>query len=75
MTLQMRGSGSLDINPPIVVDLALSDHSSEWLWAVKAVYTISFVRSYSFSIYTSRSSANSVPSFAVRMLDSLVHRL
>ncbi|KAK4942588.1 hypothetical protein LTR10_017717 [Elasticomyces elasticus] len=34
--------GALDVNPPTGVDVALSEHVSDFLWAVTAVYIISF---------------------------------
>lgn len=44
MDLLPRGNGALDTNPPVGVDLALSKHGSDWLWAVTAVYALCFVR-------------------------------
>ncbi|KAG0650091.1 trametes versicolor [Hyphodiscus hymeniophilus] len=42
MALIPRGSDTLNINPPLGVDMALSDHGSDFLWAVTAVYVIAF---------------------------------
>ncbi|KAE9370343.1 family A G protein-coupled receptor-like protein [Stipitochalara longipes BDJ] len=42
MAFLPRGNDALNINPPLGVDLALTDHGSDWLWAVTAVYVISF---------------------------------
>jgi len=49
MALLPRGNDALNINPPVGVDIALSDHGSDWLWAVTAFYIISFVSSHYFS--------------------------
>lgn len=43
MYLLPRGNDALDVNPPTGVDLALSEHGSDWLWAVTAVYIVCFV--------------------------------
>jgi len=43
MAFLPRGNDALNINPPVGVDLALTDHGSDWLWAVTAVHIISFV--------------------------------
>lgn len=44
MAFLPRGNDALHINPRVGVDMALSDHGSSWLWAVTAVYIVSFVR-------------------------------
>lgn len=44
-----RGNSVLSINPPVGVDEALSEHGSDWLWAVTAIYLISFVSSTQFT--------------------------
>lgn len=38
-----RSLGSLGTNPPVGVTSALSVHGSDWLWAVTAVYIVSFL--------------------------------
>jgi bacteriorhodopsin len=48
MAFLPRGNDALKINPPIGVDIVLSDHTSDWLWAVTAIYILSFVRSLLF---------------------------
>ncbi|TVY83877.1 Protein FDD123 [Lachnellula suecica] len=42
MTFLPRANDALKVNPPTSVDIALSDHGSDWLWAVTAIYIISF---------------------------------
>ncbi|KAH6886924.1 hypothetical protein B0T10DRAFT_407571 [Thelonectria olida] len=37
-----RGNDALDINPPVGLDEFLSEHGSNWLWAVTAIYIVSF---------------------------------
>ncbi|KAH7129865.1 hypothetical protein B0J13DRAFT_529939 [Dactylonectria estremocensis] len=37
-----RGNDALHVNPPIGVDHALSQAGSNWLWAVTAIYIVSF---------------------------------
>jgi bacteriorhodopsin len=49
MAFLPRENDALNINPPVGVNMALSDHGSDWLWAVMAVYIISFVRSIHFT--------------------------
>ncbi|KAJ8096459.1 hypothetical protein POJ06DRAFT_272069 [Lipomyces tetrasporus] len=46
---------ALNINPPVGVDEALSQHGSDWLWAVTAIYAISFI-SFLFLSFTVRAS-------------------
>jgi bacteriorhodopsin len=48
MAFLPRGNDALNINTPVGVNMALSDHGSDWLWAVTAVYIISFIRSIHF---------------------------
>jgi bacteriorhodopsin len=43
MDIVPRGNGALNINPPLGVEEALSLHGSDWLWAVTAIYIVSFV--------------------------------
>ncbi|KAK7420237.1 hypothetical protein QQX98_002892 [Neonectria punicea] len=43
MAIFMRGNDALDINPSVGVDEALSQHGSDWLWAVTAIYVASFI--------------------------------
>ena len=43
MAVLARANDALVINPP-AGDNYLSDHGSNWLWAVTAVYVVSFVR-------------------------------
>ncbi|ROV89699.1 hypothetical protein VMCG_10360 [Cytospora schulzeri] len=43
MSLLIRGNDALNINPPFGVDSALSQHGSDWLWAVTAIYIVSFL--------------------------------
>lgn len=38
-----RGNDALNVNPPIGVQGALSVHGSNFLWAVTAIYALSFV--------------------------------
>ncbi|KUJ06856.1 family A G protein-coupled receptor-like protein [Mollisia scopiformis] len=42
MALFPRANDALNINPPTGVDLSLSVHGSDWLWAVTAIYILSF---------------------------------
>jgi hypothetical protein len=44
MAFLPRGNGALNVDPPTGIDVTLSDHGSDWLWAVTAIYIISFVR-------------------------------
>lgn len=44
MDLLSRGNDALNVNPPIGVAEALSEHGSDWLWAVTAIYIVAFVR-------------------------------
>lgn len=44
MDLLSRGNDALNVNPPTGVAEALSQHGSDWLWAVTAIYIIAFVR-------------------------------
>lgn len=41
--LFQRGNDALNINPPVGSEV-LSVHGSDWLWAVTAVFALSFVR-------------------------------
>ena len=43
MNVLPRANDVLNINPPVGVDEALSLHGSDWLWAVTAIYAVSFV--------------------------------
>ncbi len=43
MDLLPRGNDALNVNPSTGVDLVLSTNGSDWLWAVTAVYILSFV--------------------------------
>ena len=43
MSLLLRGNDALNINPPVGVSEALSQHGSDWLWAVTAIYIVAFV--------------------------------
>jgi len=43
MNLLSRGNDALVTNPPVGVDQALSQNGSDWLWAVTAVFLLSFV--------------------------------
>ncbi len=38
-----RSNDALNINPP-AGDQFLLEHGSDWLWAVTAIYVVSFVR-------------------------------
>ncbi|KIW59748.1 hypothetical protein PV05_00019 [Exophiala xenobiotica] len=42
MDLLPRGNDALNVNPSTGVDLVLSTNGSDWLWAVTAVYILSF---------------------------------
>lgn len=44
MSVMMRGNEALSLNPLSAVADALSLEGSNWLWAVMAIYIISFVR-------------------------------
>lgn len=44
MDLLSRGNDALNVNPPTGVAEALSQHGSDWLWAVTAIYIVAFVR-------------------------------
>ena len=39
----LRDNDALDVNPP-AGEIHLSTHGSDWLWAVTAIYVVSFVR-------------------------------
>ena len=43
MDLLSRANDALNVNPPIGVAEALSEHGSDWLWAVTAIYIVAFV--------------------------------
>ncbi|XXH00629.1 hypothetical protein Hte_006977 [Hypoxylon texense] len=43
MSILPRGNDVLSINPPVGVDSALSEHGSDWLWAVTAIYLVAFL--------------------------------
>jgi hypothetical protein len=43
MDILPRGNDALNVNPPIDVSEALSQHGSDWLWAVTALYITTFV--------------------------------
>lgn len=43
MSLIGRANTALNSNPVTGVDEALSVHGSDWLWAVTAIYVLSFV--------------------------------
>ncbi|KPM36224.1 hypothetical protein AK830_g10352 [Neonectria ditissima] len=43
MTILMRGNDALSTNPSVGVDAALSQHGSDWLWAVTAIYIAAFI--------------------------------
>jgi bacteriorhodopsin len=43
MGVLQRSNDALNINPPPAADQFLLEHGSDWLWAVAAVYAISFV--------------------------------
>ncbi|KGO48706.1 Rhodopsin, archaeal/bacterial/fungal [Penicillium expansum] len=43
MSLIGRGNTALNTNPVTGVDEALSVHGSDWLWAVTAIYVLSFI--------------------------------
>ena len=43
MDLFTRGNDALNVNPATGVAEALSQHGSDWLWAVTAIYIIAFV--------------------------------
>ncbi|KAH8690304.1 hypothetical protein BGW36DRAFT_420662 [Talaromyces proteolyticus] len=43
MILLERGNDALNVNPVTGVDEALSVHGSDWLWAVTAIYVLSFI--------------------------------
>jgi bacteriorhodopsin len=49
MAFLPRGNDALNTNAPVGADMALSDHGSDWLWAVTAVYIITFVSPFLFS--------------------------
>ncbi|KAK9319017.1 hypothetical protein V1517DRAFT_342115 [Lipomyces orientalis] len=55
MAVLPRENDALNINPPVGVDEALSQHGSDWLWAVTAIYAISFI-SFLFLSFTVRAS-------------------
>ena len=42
----VRDNDALDVNPP-AGEAHLAVHGSDWLWAVTAVYVVSFVRTNS----------------------------
>jgi hypothetical protein len=43
MSLIGRANTALNLNPVTGVDEALSVHGSDWLWAITAIYVLSFV--------------------------------
>ena len=43
MDILSRANDALSTNPPLGVDEALSQHGSDWLWAVTAIYIVAFV--------------------------------
>lgn len=43
MSLIGRANDVFQVNPVTGVDEALSVHGSDWLWAVTAIYIVSFV--------------------------------
>ncbi|GCB21170.1 protein FDD123 [Aspergillus awamori] len=43
MSLSMRANDALNVNPVAGVDEALSVHGSDWLWAITAIYIVSFL--------------------------------
>lgn len=43
MSLFMRANDALNVNPVAGVDEGLSVHGSDWLWALTAIYIVSFV--------------------------------
>jgi bacteriorhodopsin len=45
MSLIGRANDVFQVNPVTGVDDALSVHGSDWLWAVTAIYIVSFVSS------------------------------
>jgi bacteriorhodopsin len=48
MSLISRANDVLQVNPVTGVDETFSVHGSDWLWAVTAIYIVSFV-SYCFT--------------------------
>lgn len=46
MSLLLRANDALSVNPVTGVNEALSAHGSDWLWAVTAIYVISFVSNF-----------------------------
>jgi len=42
MGLMLRANEALNVNPP-AGDQYLLEHGSDWLWAVTAIYAVSFV--------------------------------
>ncbi|EED23987.1 protein FDD123, putative [Talaromyces stipitatus ATCC 10500] len=42
MEIFPRGNDALNVNPPVGVTEALSQHGSDWLWAVTAIYIVAF---------------------------------
>jgi bacteriorhodopsin len=46
MSLIGRANDVFQVNPVTGVDEALSVHGSDWLWAVTAIYIVSFVSSF-----------------------------
>lgn len=49
MDLFTRGNDALNVNPATGVAETLSQHGSDWLWAVTAIYIIAFVSPYPLS--------------------------
>ncbi len=47
MAFLPRDNDALNINPAIGVDEILSEHGSDFLWAVMAIYGVSFVSPHS----------------------------
>lgn len=54
MALFLRENDALTTNPPLGVDEALSVNGSDWLWAVAAVYSFSFVNLALYSQHLSQ---------------------
>ncbi|KAF7563962.1 hypothetical protein G7046_g149 [Stylonectria norvegica] len=55
-SILIRGNDALGINPAIGVDEVLSQHGSDWLWAVTAIYIAAFLgmTGLCFAVHESR---------------------
>ncbi|KAL2813379.1 hypothetical protein BJX63DRAFT_431967 [Aspergillus granulosus] len=61
MSLFQRTNDALNINPVAGVDEALSVHGSDWLWAVTAIYLVTFVSRSSSDVLLWKREQTSLP--------------